>query len=425
MDPHKGNEILKWEPDEDFLKRMGGVQEDETPFQTNNKEAIKIPESITVELPHLFINQNNKEAFHIVVTNFMFSEGKQKEYHCERLARILAEKYPIDKELYSSMEYNFLFPLRYVIRNYDHEFLKVVFNSAVVRERQKKLEEYQYLNVVTEILQTGSDKNDRTGTGTLSLFGTKMKFSLRDNGFPLLTTKKMFWRGIVEELLWFISGSTDANVLTKKGIRIWEEHGSREFLDKCGFKERRVGDLGPVYSYQWRHLGAEYIDCDTNYNGKGIDQLKQCIEMIKNDPTSRRIVMTAWNPVDLPKMVLPPCHSFCQFYVNNGELSCLMYQRSADIGLGVPFNIASYSLLTRLVAHVTNLKPGDFVHVMGDTHIYKNHVEPLKKQLERAPKTFPKLFIKRETTDIDSFTMEDIELVDYEPHPVIKMEMSI
>lgn len=232
-------------------------------------------------------------------------------------------------------------------------------------------EELQYLNLVRDILENGVARNDRTGVGTLSKFGAQMRFNLRDGRFPLLTTKRVFWRGVAEELLWFISGSTNARELQAKGIHIWDGNASREFLDRQGLTHREEGDLGPVYGFQWRHFGATYVDMHTDYRGQGVDQLAACIELIKKDPNNRRIVMSAWNPSDLKLMALPPCHMFCQFYVANGELSCQvtflpllssqapqMYQRSADMGLGVPFNIASYSLLTRLVAQVCDLQPG-------------------------------------------------------------------
>lgn len=218
-----------------------------------------------------------------------------------------------------------------------------------------------------------------------------MRFSLRNNSFPLLTTKRVFWRGLAEELLWFIKGDTNANHLAEKNVHIWDANGSREFLDNLGFKEREVGDLGPVYGFQWRHFGAEYKDFNTDYTNQGVDQLKEVIETIKTNPTDRRIILTAWNPSAIPKMALPPCHMMCQFYVYNGELSCQMYQRSCDMGLGVPFNIASYSLLTIMIANVTGLKPGEFIHVTGDTHVYNNHIEPLKEQLKRNPFPFPKV----------------------------------
>lgn len=262
------------------------------------------------------------------------------------------------------------------------------------------------------------------GVGTVSIFGAQMRFSLR-NQFPLLTTKRVFWRGVAEELLWFIRGSTDAKVLQAKNIKIWDGNSTREFLDAQGFHEREVGDLGPVYGFQWRHFGADYKTCNDDYTKQGIDQLKDVIERIKSNPTDRRIIMTAWNPIDIPKMALPPCHCLVQFYVADGELSCQLYQRSADMGLGVPFNIASYALLTYMIAHVTNLKPGDFVHTFGDAHVYLNHVEPLKEQLKRTPRAFPQLRIKRQVTDIDDFKFEDFEVVGYDPYPTIKMDMAV
>ncbi|RXN23797.1 thymidylate synthase isoform X2 [Labeo rohita] len=251
-------------------------------------------------------------------------------------------------------------------------------------------DERGYLNLVEFILQNGVRKGDRTGTGVISVFGAQARYSLRDQ-FPLLTTKRVFWKGILEELLWFIKGSTNAKELSEKGVRIWDANGSRDFLDKNGFTDREEGDLGPVYGFQWRHFGAEYKDMHT----------------------------------DLPLMALPPCHALCQFYVSDGELSCQLYQRSGDIGLGVPFNIASYALLTYMIAHITGLKPGDFVHTLGDAHIYTNHIEPLKEQIQREPRPFPKLRIKRKVERINDFQAEDFEIYDYNPHPVIKMQMAV
>ncbi|KAL3842324.1 hypothetical protein ACJMK2_020353 [Sinanodonta woodiana] len=284
--------------------------------------------------------------------------------------------------------------------------------------------EYNYLEAVQEIINHGTRKSNRTGVDTLSIFGMQMRFSLRDE-FPLLTTKRVFWRGVAEELLWFIAGCTNGKRLSEKGIHIWDANGSREFLDSLGHTQREEGDLGPVYGFQWRHFGAEYKDMHTDYTGQGVDQLKQVIETIKTNPDDRRIIMSAWNPPDLPKMALPPCHAFVQFYVTNGELSCQLYQRSADMGLGVPFNIASYSLLTYMIAHVTGLKPGDFVHTLGDAHVYVNHIEPLKEQMKREPRSFPRLVFKRQVADIDDFKYEDFEIEDYHPHPKISMEMAV
>uniref|UniRef100_A0AAA9SJR7 Thymidylate synthase n=2 Tax=Bos TaxID=9903 RepID=A0AAA9SJR7_BOVIN len=250
--------------------------------------------------------------------------------------------------------------------------------------------ELQYLGQIEHILRCGFRRDDRTGTGTLSVFGMQARYNLRDE-FPLLTTKRVFWKGVLEELLWFIKGSTNAKELSSKGVKIWDANGSRDFLDGLGFSDRAEGDLGPVYGFQWRHFGAEYKDMDS----------------------------------DLPLMALPPCHALCQFYVVNGELSCQLYQRSGDMGLGVPFNIASYALLTYMIAHITDLKPGDFVHTLGDAHIYLNHIEPLKTQLQREPRPFPKLKILRKVETIDDFQAEDFQIEGYNPHPTIKMEMAV
>eukprot|EP00057_Strongylocentrotus_purpuratus_P035106 XP_797720.1 PREDICTED: thymidylate synthase [Strongylocentrotus purpuratus] len=243
-----------------------------------------------------------------------------------------------------------------------------------------KHDEDQYLDLIRHIQAHGHVKGDRTGTGTKSIFGAQSRYNLRDQ-FPLLTTKRVFWRGVAEELLWFVKGCTNATELQDKKIHIWDANGSKDFLEKRGLGHYEEGDLGPVYGFQWRHFGAEYKDRFTDYTGQGVDQLANVIETIKNNPDDRRIIMSAWNPPDLPKMALPPCHAFVQFYVCNGELSCQLYQRSGDMGLGVPFNIASYSLLTYMIAHVTGLKPGDFVHTLGDAHVYLNHIEPLKEQV--------------------------------------------
>lgn len=251
------------------------------------------------------------------------------------------------------------------------------------------------------------------------------RYSLQNGVLPLFTTKRVFWRGIAEELLWFIRGSTDAKDLADKNIHIWDANGSRDFLDKQGLYHREEGDLGPVYGFQWRHFGAEYKDCHTDYTGQGVDQLAGVINKIKTDPNDRRIIMSAWNPPDIPKMALPPCHAFVQFYVANGKLSCLLYQRAADMGLGVPFNVASYSLLTHLIARVTGLEPEHFVHSTGDTHVYLNHIEPLQEQLKREPREFPKLVIKRQVENIEDFKYEDFELVGYKPHPKIDLKMAL
>lgn len=286
-------------------------------------------------------------------------------------------------------------------------------------------EEQQYLDLIKKILDGGDERVDRTGVGTLSIFGAMQRYSLQDGTLPVLTTKRVFLRAVIEELLWMISGSTDSMVLSNKGVSIWDGHGSRQFLDKLGFMERRVGDLGPVYGFQWRYAGATYIDCETDYTGQGVDQLANVIETLKTNPSDRRMVICAWAPNQLKEMVLPPCHCLTQFHVNNGKLNCLLYQRSADVGLGMPFNITSYSLLTHMIAHVTNLEPGELVYATGDTHIYKNHVESLKRQIGNEPRPFPKLKFSRTVSCIDDFTFDNFVISGYQPHPKITFEMAV
>ncbi|KAE8350185.1 hypothetical protein BDV28DRAFT_159853 [Aspergillus coremiiformis] len=307
-------------------------------------------------------------------------------------------------------------------------------------------EEHQYLNLIRTILTTGEHRPDRTGTGTRSIFAPpQLRFSLSKPGpnptddpipiLPLLTTKRVFLRAVIAELLWFISGSTSTLPLSEQGIKIWDGNGSREYLDKIGLPDRETGDLGPVYGFQWRHFGATYIDAKTDYTGQGADQLADVLHKLKTNPFDRRIIMSAWNPADLAKMALPPCHMFAQFYVSypagpgsKGFLHCQLYQRSCDVALGVPFNIASYALLTHMLAHAVDLHPGSFVHAMGDTHVYLDHVEPLQEQLVREPTEFPVLNIRREDRGrgvVDGWRVEDFDVVGYNPHKAIKMKMSV
>ncbi len=304
--------------------------------------------------------------------------------------------------------------------DYDY-LLRTVITHEVIDPSHA---EHQYLQLIDTILTHGNLRDDRTGTGTFSLFApNQLRFNLRES-FPLLTTKRVFWRGVAEELLWFIRGDTNVQSLRDKNIHIWDANGSREFLDARGLAHREEGDLGPVYGFQWRHFGATYRTMHDDYSGQGVDQLRNVIRQIQTNPTDRRIVLTAWNPVDLDQMALPPCHMFCQFYVHNGELSCQLYQRSADLGLGVPFNIASYALLTCLLAHVCHLRPGDFIHVMGDAHIYRTHVDALRLQRTRQPLPFPTLSICPNVRDIDEIRFEHLTLHDYRTHPAIPMPMA-
>nr|CCA17727.1 bifunctional dihydrofolate reductasethymidylate synthase 2 putative [Albugo laibachii Nc14]CCA18373.1 bifunctional dihydrofolate reductasethymidylate synthase 2 putative [Albugo laibachii Nc14] len=316
--------------------------------------------------------------------------------------------------------------IRFHFRELSRPIVTITKHSGLYTN-EKPHEEYQYLNLIRNIVANGVEKQDRTGVGTKSIFGVQMRFNLRNDMFPLLTTKKVFWRGVAEELLWFISGNTNAKTLQDRKVRIWDGNGSSAYLKSIGLHHREEGDLGPIYGFQWRHFGAKYTDMHADYTGQGFDQLADVILKLKTDPNGRRIILSAWNPNDLNEMALPPCHLMCQFYVAKGQLSCQMYQRSADMGLGVPFNIASYALLTKMIAHVTYLTPGEFVHVIGDAHIYLNHLEPLKLQLERTPRPFPTLLIRprNDLRTIDDFEFTDFELQNYEPYMAIKMAMAV
>lgn len=303
----------------------------------------------------------------------------------------------------------------------------------------------QYLDLLRDIKENGVTKQDRTGTGTKSVFGRQMRFDL-SQGFPAMTTKKLFLRGIIHELLWFLQGSTNIKYLVDNDVHIWDEWPYRAYLKKQGkpvpssdseewktgikeFTERiknddefakEHGELGPVYGYQWRHWPTP--------DGGEIDQIQKVIDMIKNDPDSRRIIVSAWNAAEIDEMAkagLPPCHTLFQFYVANGKLSCQLYQRSADTFLGVPFNIASYALLTMMVAQVTGLTPGEFVHTLGDTHIYLNHLEQVDEQLSRTPRPLPTMWINPEVKSIFDFTIDDFKLENYDPYPAIKAPIAV
>ena len=262
----------------------------------------------------------------------------------------------------------------------------------------------QYLDLLKTVRDSGTRKGDRTGTGTLSVFGHQMRFDLAD-GFPVLTTKKLHLRSIIIELLWFLRGDTNIKWLNENKVTIWDEWADEN------------GDLGPVYGHQWRSWPAR--------DGTTIDQISEVVERIRKTPDSRRLIVTAWNPADVDRMALPPCHCLFQFYVADGKLSCQLYQRSADIFLGVPFNIASYALLTHMVAHVTGLKAGEFIHTLGDAHIYSNHLEQADEQLTRTPHGLPRLVMKREVTALDEFVYGDFEIVGYEAHPNIAAPIAV
>lgn len=262
----------------------------------------------------------------------------------------------------------------------------------------------QYLDLMRHVLEHGTQKSDRTGTGTVSVFGYQMRFDL-SQGFPLVTTKKCHLRSIIHELLWFLQGGTNIRYLKENGVKIWDEWADEN------------GDLGPVYGHQWRNWPKT--------DGGHIDQIARVLHDLKHNPDSRRIIVSAWNVADLDKMALAPCHAFFQFYVADGKLSCQLYQRSADIFLGVPFNIASYALLTLMMAQVSGLKPGDFVHTLGDAHLYSNHLEQTREQLMRAPRPLPSMQLNPAVTDLFAFRFEDFELQGYDPHPAIKAPVAV
>ena len=261
-----------------------------------------------------------------------------------------------------------------------------------------------YLHLLAKIMDQGTPKGDRTGVGTKSIFGHQMRFDLAE-GFPLITTKKLHLKSIIHELLWFLSGDTNIKYLNDHGVRIWDEWADEN------------GDLGPVYGYQWRSW--------PNPKGQSIDQIGKIVEMIRTTPDSRRLIVSAWNPAQVDEMALPPCHALFQFYVVNDRLSCQLYQRSADAFLGVPFNIASYALLTMMVAQVTKLKPGEFIHSFGDAHLYNNHIDKAKLQLEREPRVLPRIEINPDVRELFDFRFEDFALKDYDPHPHIKAEVAV
>ncbi len=279
---------------------------------------------------------------------------------------------------------------------------------------RRKTGEEEYINLVKDVLNNGESRDDRTGVGTIGLFGKHFTMDI-SNSFPLLTSKRVWWKGVLEELLFFISGATDTKILEDKGVNIWKGNTSREFLDKRGLHNLNEGEYGKSYGYQWRKFGDK------------IDQLQNLIDSIKNDPFSRRHYMTAWNPLELDNIPLPACHLSCQFYVSsdNKKLSCQVYMRSCDVFLGLPFNIASYACLTYMICHLTNLQPHTLSFCLGDTHIYKNHIQQCEEMIKRNLRDFPKMLIKRKVENIDDFKAEDFEIVGYNPHPTIKAEMAV
>ena len=292
-------------------------------------------------------------------------------------------------------------------------------NSIISNNKQRKNEQ-AYLDLLRLVLTEGTEKGDRTGTGTLSHFGAQLRFNLAD-GFPLLTTKKVHFKSIVYELFWFLSGSTHVDYLQANGVRIWNEWSTAEQTARFN---RPAGDLGPVYGHQWRNYGASQRE-DGSYNNDGVDQITQVIEQIKTNPNSRRLIVSGWNPGEADQVALPPCHTLFQFFVADNKLSCQLYQRSADLFLGVPFNIASYALLTHMVAQVCGLEVGEFIWTGGDCHIYQNHREQVELQLTRELYKLPTLTLNPDVKDIFAFKYEDISVDGYESHPAIKAKVAV
>jgi thymidylate synthase len=293
-------------------------------------------------------------------------------------------------------------------------------------------QEYQYIFLIRKIIAEGVKRKGRNGT-TISLFGPQLRFSLKDNTIPILTTKKLAWKTCFKELTWFINGHTDNKLLQEQNVKIWNGNASKEFLESRGL-DYEENDLGPVYGHQWRHFNAPYSTSKADYTGQGVDQLKYVIDALKNSDEnstkenrySRRLVVSAWNPCQIDEMALPPCHIMFQFYVNgNDELSCSMYQRSGDVGLGVPFNIASYSFLTHIIADMCGLKAGEFVYTIGDCHIYDDHIDALLEQVQRQPFEFPKIQINKRHENINDYTVDDVSLLNYQYHKTVKMDMRV
>ena len=287
-----------------------------------------------------------------------------------------------------------------------------------------KHQEYQYLNLINRVIHNGIETKGRNGN-TLSLLGEKMHFNLENNTIPLITTKKLAWKTCFKELLWFMKGETNNKILQEQNVKIWNDNSTRDFLNSRGLYHLNENDLGPVYGHQWRHYNAKYYNCNTNYENKGIDQLENVVQALKSneEKNSRRIILNAWNPNQIDEMALPPCHVLSQYIVKNNKLTTILYQRSGDIGLGIPFNIASYCFLTHLLAKHCDLEAKEFIHIIGDAHIYVEHKEALLDQIIKKPKEFPTIEIKNKYDNIDEYTLEDIEIKNYKSEKKINMDM--
>jgi thymidylate synthase len=328
---------------------------------------------------------------------------------------LISEQEVIQDSIDSSIWYQMLF-YRRIIKKEKLETSPFPISSipSVSGEGEKG-----YLQMLQRVLDTGVNRPDRTKIGTISRCFETVSYDLTNHQFPLITTKKVNFKAVAAELIWILKGQTNSKILSEQGVKIWDPEGSRENLDNKGFKDRKEGDCGPIYGHQLKHFGAPYIDAFTDYSGLGVNQLQYAINLLKTDPTSRRIIVCHWNPIDLPQMVLPPCHVLYQFYVENGKLSCILYQRSGDLPIGVPYNIASYALLTYLVAHECKLAPERLYHIIADAHIYLNQRDLVKVQIQRKPKPPPKLKIASSLKSIWDVQLSDLIVSEYDPDPPI------
>lgn len=310
-------------------------------------------------------------------------------------------------------------------KHYD-EKENVNFRFIIYKRKPIEFDEKQYINHISYVQKNGITKDDRTGVGTISVFGTHITFDISDN-IPILTTKRMAWKSCIEELLWFMRGESDAKILQKRGVKIWDGNTSREYLDKIGLNHYKTGDAGANYSFQWRHFGAKYIDCETDYTDQGFDQIEYIMNLMKNEPNSRRIVLSGWNPCDLNKTALPCCHMSAQWIIENNNISCMMTQRSQDVFLGAPFNILSYAVMTYIFALKFDYKPNKLIINVGDTHIYLNHINQINEQLKRAPYPRAKLHIDNSVKhkNINDITINDFDIIGYLCYPSIKADMAV
>jgi dihydrofolate reductase/thymidylate synthase len=368
-----------------------------------------------------FVNKNSK------VINKVFIIGGSSIYSAFLKTKQISTLYITN--IKGNHDCDTFFPMNQVVGNYRK--INTILKETLAFDRWEYInkDEEEYLRVMKEIMDTGNKREDRTKVGTRSLFGKTLSWDMSENIMPILTTKRTFYRGIAEELLWFINGSTDAKKLQERNVHIWDGNSSREFLDSRGLTELDAGDIGAGYGHQLRHYGAEYINCNTDYSGKGVDQLKYVVDTIKNDPHSRRILFSYWNPMQLDKMALFPCHLLYQFYIDTDTktISCNLYQRSSDYFLANNFNIVSAVILTHMIGKLTGYTPKTLNHMIGDTHIYNNHISQCETQLLRTPTAFPKFYINdnKEYTSISDFTVEDLVLSCYFPRAGIKAPMAI